>query len=205
MIRVGILDDHNLILESLRGIIDSCEDMDLVLSSTQPSVFLENTAAKHPDVVIIDFQMEGMNGLEVVEHILKNFDQVKVILLSGNVSEYVFKQAVEKGAKGILAKDASKSEITEAIRRVHAGENHVGSTLYMMAQSVYMNREAPLSKREVEIIQWICKGKSYKEIGEALFISDRTVENHRNNILQKLELQNNIELVRYALKNHLVQ
>lgn len=203
--RIGLIDDHPLILESLAAIVESVEGWQIAFRANGSEQLFANIQAKNPDLILLDVQLQEENGLEILTELRTRGISCKVIILTGNISDFVVKRAIENGAQGFLSKDIQKEEIVAAIETVLSGGRYVAQSVRHIAQRLLFKQDAQLTEREIEVVQGICEGLGYKEIGERLFISPRTVENHRSNILDKLGLSNNIELVRYAIKNHLVE
>ena len=166
-----------------------------------------------PDVVLMDIEMPGCTGLEAAGQLLEVLPDLGIILLTMYTEANYLERRLEIGCRGYLLKQSDTQEIVEAIHQVHAGEVYIGGgasrhflkrsiTKSGLQRNLGANR---LSKREIEVLCLIAEGLASKDIAEKLFISVRTVDTHRSNILHKLELSNTAQLVRYAIKNKLVE
>ncbi len=203
--KIAIVDDHKLFLDGLQAQIENIPGVNLVSCFSNPVVFLNTIEKSRYDLVFLDIHFENINGFEILKQLKMKAFQGKVIMLSGNISAYSLNKAIQDGADGFIGKDAEKEEIASAIEKVKTGDFYIGRTLAEVAGELLTSkRKNLLSERETEIVTLIARGLSYKQIGEKLFISPRTVEAHRNHILEKLQLNNVTELIRFALKNHLI-
>ncbi len=203
--KIAIVDDHKLLLEGLQAQIEKIPGVSRVSCFSNPANFLNDIEKSWYDIVFLDIHFEHTNGFEILKQLKMKAFQGKVIMLSGNVSAYSLNKSIREGASGFIGKDAENEEIGIAIDKVNKGDFYIGRTLAEFAgELLTTKRKDLLSERETEIVTLIAQGLSYKQIGEKLFISPRTVEAHRNHILEKLQLENVTELIRFALKNHLI-
>jgi DNA-binding NarL/FixJ family response regulator len=202
---IAIVDDHKLMLQALKAQIEELQNIKSVRAFTGAEDFLKHIKTETCDYVFLDIQLGESNGFDILKELKSNGFGGKIIMLSGNISSFTLNKAIQEGANGFVGKDADMDELAEAIEVVEEGEFYVGRTLGKIARELLTQRKkSTLSDRETEIVQMIAQGLSYKEIGEKLFISARTVEAHRNNILEKLNLKTVTELIHFALKNHLI-
>lgn len=197
-IKLIIVDDHHLFTEGLLAILKrnsfievlkTCEDGKILIE------YLENNTIL-PDIILLDIAMPQMNGFEVLKYLNKNYKSIKCIVLSmHNDSNYIAK-CTELGAWGYLLKNTDTDELINAIDIVHSGEKYFNQdTSKKMIEGIgEMNKYQKLTKKEIEIYELISKGLTTKEIANNLFISVRTVETHRANILKKLEVRSTIEM-----------
>ena len=174
--------------------------------------FLSSLEQVHPDVVFMDYSMPGLNGAQTTEQALKLCPDMKVITLSMFGDNIYYTRMVEAGAKGFLLKDSEFDAVVEAVQSVSEGGSYFSSSLLdslshsIKAGSVAMIDEHDrLSERELEILVCICQGLSTQEIADKLFISKRTVDKHRANILEKSGCKNSASLVVYAIKNGFIE
>jgi len=203
--KIAIVDDHKLMLPALKSQLEQMSNVDLVSAFHRPDDFLKSTKSESYDYVFLDIQLGDTNGFDILKELRSNGFGGKIIMLSGNISSFTLNKAIQEGANGFVGKDADLAELTEAIESVIDQEFYVGRTLGKFARELLtQKKKTTLSERETEIVQMIAQGLGYKEIGEKLFISPRTVEAHRNNILEKLNLKSVTELIHFALKNHLI-
>lgn len=212
MIRIALVDDHSLFRQGMRLLLGSYPDFEVVAEAASGEEFLSLLEQVHPDVVFMDYSMPGLNGAQTTEQALKLYPEMKVITLSMFGDNIYYTRMVEAGAKGFLLKDSEFDAVVEAVQSVSEGGNYFSSSLLdslshsIKAGSVVMIDEYDrLSERELEILVCICQGLSTKEIADKLFISKRTVDKHRANILEKSGCKNSASLVVYAIKNGFIE
>jgi two-component system response regulator NreC len=210
-IRVFVVDDHPIILEGIRITLKGIHDMEITGEAGNAEELLRILTEDIPDVILLDITLPGMSGLDTTRVLCGSQPCVRVIILTADVEMETIHAAIQSGAKGYLSKNASADELITAIRKVHSGEEYFSQdvTGNMVRSYVKYTRGSPthdqtlalLSEREIGILRLISEGLTYKEIGDKLSISTRTVEAHRNNIIQKLGLNNNAELIKYAIRH----
>ena len=206
-IKIALVDDHALFRNGLRGLIDGRNGCRVVAESSDGSEFLQNREAMAADVVFMDIAMPTLSGDKATALALEQNPNLKVICLSMFGDEKYYSRMVEAGAKGFLLKDSSIDEVFAAIKSVMSGEEYICADV-MQALSIAMRRNEDveiLSEREMDVLLGICHGLSTQEIADKLFISKRTVDSHRANILEKTGSRNTASLVVYAIKNELVE
>ena len=208
-IKILLADDHQLVRKGFRALLEELDFVEVVgeAANGQEVIGLLRRGVK-ADIVLLDYEMPMLNGLETLEQIKRDFFGVKVILLTMLNRRELVQSAVEKGVNGFLFKNASLDELSEAIRRVARGENYFSSevtlTLLKPAHNPGQTLLRQLTERETEVLRLVAQGFSSTEIGAQLFISPRTVDTHRNNLIQKLEVRGIAGLVQFAIKNKLV-
>ena len=209
--RISILlaDDHHLVRKGLRALLEELDFVDVVGEAANGrDIIGQLRNGTKPDVILLDCEMPVMNGLEAAEQIGREFFGVKIIMLTMLQNREIVQEAVEKGVRGFLFKNASLEELGEAIRRVAAGEQYMATevalTLLKPAHNPDAQQLAQLSEREIEILRLVAQGFSSTDIGGQLFISPRTVDTHRNNIVHKLGVQGIAGLTQFALRNKLI-
>lgn len=203
---VIIVDDHRLFRNGLNFIISELDGFEVVAEASNGKEFLMILDNYQPDIVLMDINMPGMNGIDATRNALKKFPDLKVLVLSMFGEDDYYQTMVDIGVKGFLLKDSEKDELEMALRRILEGENFFSQELLL--QLIKNKKSAPvikLSDREKEVLELICKGQSNQEIADVLNISQRTVERHRANLLFKTESNNSISLVIFAIKNNLVK
>ena len=206
-VKIALVDDHALFRNGLKGLIDGRNGCRVVAEVGDGNDLLESTEALAADVVFMDFAMPTMSGDKATMLALERNPNLKIICLSMFGDENYYSRMVEAGAKGFLMKDSSMEEVFAAIEAVMSGEEFFCQTV-MQSISNAMRRHDDidsLSERETDVLIGICRGLSTQEIAEELFISKRTVDAHRANILEKTGSKNTASLVVYAIKNHLVE
>ena len=212
MVRIALVDDHSLFRRGLKMLLTSYSDFEVVAEASSGEEFLELMDAAQPVVVFMDYSMGGMNGAETTERALERMPELKVISLTMFGDNAYYSRMASSGAKGFLLKDSEFDEVVEAVSTVCDGGTYFSALLLeSISQSLRSVEGLPidehdmLSDREVEILVGICQGLSTQEIADRLFISKRTVDKHRANILEKSGCKNTARLVVYAIKNGLVE
>ncbi len=203
--KIAIVDDHQILRAGLKVLLQCIDNIDIVIEASNGKEFIEQLEVSTPDLVIIDINMPVMNGAEAVKIARKKFPDLKVIVLSMNREEHYFKTMNDLGVDGYIIKESDYEELEHAIETVLKGGKYFSQELLL---SLVNNRPAHmkinLSDREQEILNYLCKGFSANEIAEKLFISPRTVEKYRSDLLLRTESANSISLVVFAIKNGLV-
>lgn len=214
-IKIVLIDDHKIIMDGISSLLMNEADIEVVgqaLNNDELFHILENRKA---DIVMLDIFLPKPIGIEILKSLVKNYPKIKVIILSGNNEEDLISNAFQAGASGYLTKNVEKDELIEAIQTVYHGEQYISRSLEKNLTRNFIRKATHgdkfahhkltgLTSREIEIIRLLSDGLGYKEIAALLDISTRTVEAHKNNILEKLELKNTIELVKFAIKNKLI-
>lgn len=214
MTKIIIADDHQLVAEGLKAIVEQNENNQVISMASNGAELLKQLEIVQPDLILLDIDMPVMNGMEALPLIKKKYPEVKVIVLTMHEEKSLVKKFTSLGAQGFVVKSTDQDELLMAINRVIYGGQYFSSslTLNMIAQGMspatnsdFDDKKAILTDREVEILKLIAAGMSNKEIGEKLFISHRTVDTHRTNLMKKLEVNNIAGLIRYAIKHGFVE
>lgn len=209
-INLIIVDDHEIIRMGIKSLLKNEEDIVIVAEGANGKEAVELVKEHYPDVVLIDILMPISTGIEATKRIKEYAKDVKVVMLTSLEDKVHLNQAMNVGANGYLSKEVGRKELASAIRAVTQGERVFSSTILSIMANPnqdynYNSDIAPsnvyLSAREQEIVQLIADGMTSKEIGDKLFISPRTVETHRTNIMEKLHIKNTAGIVRFALYN----
>lgn len=215
-IKVLLVDDHQIVRDGIFALLIKEHDIEIVGEASNGDELFEKLQFIKPDIIILDISLPKMSGIEIAGILDKDFPQIRIIVFSSYTDEETIFKSIRAGAKGFLPKDSMREDLVEAIKKVHQGfeylSDKIPNTILMDYIKKSGNQEekfnnsklSSLTKREREILKLIADGMSYKEIGNELFISVRTVETHKNNILQKLELKSTIDLVKFAIKNDLI-
>jgi DNA-binding NarL/FixJ family response regulator len=213
-IKILIADDHQLVREGIQSMLSGVPDMEIVGLVPSGEEAINNARETEPHVVLMDIIMPGISGIEASRWIKENDENVRVIIVTMEISKDFVSAAIKSGVDGYLPKDIGKDTLVEAIRSVYNGERYFNDAIkklifedfYSVEKLKNPKRTLPnqLTKREMEVLALVASGKSNKEIAEVLFISVKTVETHKTHILIKLGLNNNSELIRYAVKNNII-
>ena len=213
MIRVLLVDDHPLVLDGINACLSSEPDIEVVGQANNGLEALELAEALTPDVVLMDVSMPVMNGLEATKELKMRFPDFRVLILSMHENREYILQLIQSGAAGYVLKDVSSEELVKAISVVHQGGTYFSSraseTLVNQFESGRRHSAAEdsrpsLTKREETVLKLLAEGGSNKDIARGLDISVRTVETHRQNIKQKLNIQTAAGLAKYAIENNIV-
>jgi DNA-binding NarL/FixJ family response regulator len=209
MIKILIVDDHLLIREGFKKIIGHEVDMKVVAECQNAAEVSDFLRSGECDVIVLDINMPGKSGLELLKELPLRETGIKVLVLSMNPEERFALRALQAGASGYITKDTAAEELVEAIRKIHYGGKYVSRSLAeQLATYVQYDSDKPLhatlSDRELQVLQLIGAGKTLEEIAHALAVSASTVKTYRQRILQKLNLHSTAEIIHYALKNKLV-
>lgn len=210
-IKVGIADDHSLFREGIRMIISGMDGIELSIEAESGDDLIEKLKSEKVDVVLLDIEMKGKNGIETLKEIAKLSDVPKVIVLSMHTETRIMSYMMELGASGYLLKDVKKDELENAILTVYETGIYLNEKVTKSLILGIKNKQKitpdgiELSSREKEVLELICQELTTKEIGEKLFISERTVEGHRKNLCQKLGVKNTVGLVKKAIQLNLIE
>lgn len=207
---ITLVDDHTLFRNGLRGLLENVGGCRVVAEAACGEEFLALLPDIETDVVFMDISMPGLDGAETTRRALELRPELSVVALSMFGDEHYYTRMVEAGARGFLLKDSAIDEVLAAIHAVREGGSYFSERLLASLSSQLRSNaapggEEPLSARELEILLAVCQGLSNQEIADQLFISKRTVDKHRANILEKTGCKNTANLVVYAIRHHLVE
>jgi DNA-binding NarL/FixJ family response regulator len=206
MINVAIVDDQVIILNGLQKILAEADHINVWGTYNSADHLLENLETSQPDVLLLDIQMPGRSGLELATILSKKYPAIKMIALTNVDVLMQMKQMLQKGCLGYLLKDVSPEILINAIETVNRGEQFLHETLKKQLLNSLSGQDDKqlITRREKEILKLILEENTNQDIANKLFLSLRTVENHRNNLLQKLNVKNTAGLVKIALQEGLV-
>jgi two-component system NarL family response regulator len=202
-IRVLIADDHITVLEGLASIISRQSDMTVLAQASDGAEVVGLWQKHHPDVTLVDLRMPTLDGVGAIEAIRRQDPSARLIVLTTFDTDTDLLNAVKAGAKGYLLKDSGREELLDCIRTVHRGETCLPASL-VQKLATFLHRE-PLTAREAEVLQLLADGKSNKEIGTALSISEATVKSHLGSIFKKLDVLSRTEAIATANKRGLIK
>jgi DNA-binding NarL/FixJ family response regulator len=208
-IRVMVVDDHPMWRDGVRADLESSGVASVVAEASDGGEAIERARDAMPEVVLMDLQLPTVSGVEATRRIVEETPHVKVLVLSASAEEADVLEAVKAGAAGYLLKSTPSAEVAAAVRRVRDGEPVFTPSLAGLVLSEFRRvatkdpAEPGLTPRENEVLKLVAKGYTYREIAEQLFVSVKTVQNHVQNILTKLQLRKRYELMRYAIQRGL--
>ncbi len=210
-LKIYLVDDHKLFREGLKLLLSTQDFVHHIYEASDGREFLENLSLVDCDVVLMDIEMPEVNGIDATREALKIKPGLKIIVLSMYGDEQYYYQMIDAGAKGFMLKNTGIENVIAAIKKVASGENFFSEELLFNILNTMRDtknepetRDSELSEREMEILCHVCKGKSNQEIADELFISKRTVDKHRANLLSKTGCRNTAALVMYAIKNKMI-
>ncbi|PLX24522.1 MAG: DNA-binding response regulator [Salinivirgaceae bacterium] len=214
-IKVAIVDDHQIVRDGIKSLLHNEPGIEIVSEAKCGDTIDEMINESQPEVILMDISLPGKSGIELCNYVMKEYENIKVLILSMYMNEEFILNAIKAGAKGYLPKNTSKPELLDAIKAVYNGEEYYNENISQMILKSYVKNikqeqesqeiTETLSKRELEILKLFAEGQTNQEIADSLFISIRTVESHKSHIMQKLNLKSSVDLVKYALKNKIVE
>ncbi|HOD43857.1 MAG TPA: response regulator transcription factor [Anaerolineaceae bacterium] len=208
-VTILLADDHHLVRQGIRSVLETNSEFVVVGEASDGWQTMELVESLKPDVTIIDITMPGLNGLEVTRQV---HEKTKVIILSMHANEAYVLEALHHGAYGYVLKESTATDLIRAVQKVADGQrflsapfsDHVLQTYLTRSQTSPLDPYETLTRREREVLQLMAEGWSTTEISERLYISPRTVEVHRANVMHKLDLHTQTDLVRYAIRRGLI-
>jgi len=210
-IRVLVADDHTIVRQGLVGILTSSPDVEVVGEAADGAEAVEKATKLRPDVVVLDVSMPHLTGLEAARRIREALPSIRVLVLTMHDDEEYVLKMVRAGASGYLLKDSAGSELIAGIRALKAGKAYFGPHASRALAEAYQGGRAQpddpferLTDREREVFQLVVEGKTNAQIADLLFISPKTVDNHRTRMMEKLGIHGTAELVRFAAKHKLL-
>jgi DNA-binding NarL/FixJ family response regulator len=207
-LRLLLVDDHALVREGVAGLLTTEPDMEIVGEAEDGIEALEKARATMPDVILMDIEMPNCDGLEATRLIKQEMPYVKIVMLTVHDADERLFEAIRSGAQGYLLKNIGATELVSMLRGMERGEAPISRTMATRILDEFSQQDDKghdlLTPREREVLQWVARGKTNREIADALVISENTVKNHMRNILSKLHLSNRAQAMTYALRKGLV-
>ncbi len=211
--RILLADDHAVVRKGLRMVLDAEPDLEVVAEASDGSEALERALAEDVHLAILDVSMPRLTGIQAARELARRRPELRILILSMHDNERYFFEALRAGASGYVLKAAADRDLVEACRATMRGEPFLYPDAVTALIRDYLERardgelppDDPLTPRESEIVKLIAEGHSSKEIAEQLVISDKTVERHRANVLEKLGMRDRVDLTRYAIRRGLVE
>lgn len=217
--RIALVDDHQIVIDGIASVLADVDTYEIVGTANNGRDAVQLVRVAQPDLVLMDIDMPIMNGITASKELKKDFPDVKVIILSLHNEKAIIQNLIQIGVNGYLLKNSDKNEVLNAISQVLDGQKYFSSDVTLSlsglapSNSIKLANTDPgnaeklssLTEREIEILKGIADGMSNRQIGEQLFISQRTVDTHRQNIMKKLEVKKVVGLIKFAIKNGLVE
>ena len=212
-IRILLVDDHAILRDGIRSLLEKDPQLKVVGEAGDGRAAIEMTRQLQPDIVLMDVAMPLLNGLEATAQIVQSHSESKVLILSMYDYESYIRQALAAGAAGYILKDANAQELIDAIHCVHQGEAVLSPAITRLVIEDYLRwgevkpveADNGLTGREREVLQLIAEGYTNKEIGEILCIAIKTVQAHRSNLMEKLDLHSKGDLIKYAIRKKIIE
>ena len=215
-IKIFLVDDHQLVRDGIKALLLSDENLAILGEAASGKECFEKIVLDPPDILILDISLPDTTGIEITKQISVEYPDIKVLILSMYTNEDFIFNAVKAGARGYLPKNTSREELLTAIQTIFGGEEFFADSISKIMLKSYLRNAKeddsmpqrgpiPLTAREIEILKLFAEGFINKEISDQLDISIRTVETHKNHIMKKLELKSTVELIKYAIRNKIVE
>ncbi|MEI7662588.1 MAG: response regulator transcription factor [Bacteroidota bacterium] len=215
-IRIFLVDDHQLVRDGIKALLLSDDNLTILGEASSGKECFEKIALESPDILILDISLPDTNGIEITRRITSEYPEIRVLILSMYTNEDFIFNSVKAGARGYLPKNTSREELLTAIRTIYEGDEFFADSISRIMLKSYVRKAKeddtmpqrdtiPLTAREIEILKLFAEGYINKEISDKLDISIRTVETHKNHIMKKLELKSTVELIKYAIRNKIVE
>lgn len=210
MIKVLIVDDHALVRMGIRRLLEDLPDMDVVAEAESGEVALTKVKSHHPDVVLLDMKMPGIDGWEVTRRLKKSNPNIKIIAVTALCTEPLPSRVLQLGAMGYLTKESDAEEMAAAIRKVYKGGRYLSAEIaqQMAISSLNSSQDSPfdsLSEREMQVMLMITSGMTVQDIAERLFLSSKTINGYRYRMFEKLDIKNDVELTYLAMKHRVIE
>jgi DNA-binding NarL/FixJ family response regulator len=211
LIRVLLADDHSIVRDGLKRLVDSAGDMEVVAEAADGHEAIDRIHNAMPDVAVVDISMPGLDGLEVLSRVRNYYPKLPILMLTMHEEQQYVVRAMGAGAMGYITKRSASESLLQAIRKVHGGGRYIDdSAAESLASHMASGTEGrtqldTLSNREIQVLRRLSMGQSNREIAEDYNISIKTVDTYRSRLLKKLNLKNNAELTRFAIQNRLVE
>jgi DNA-binding NarL/FixJ family response regulator len=211
-ISVVLADDHHIVREGIKMLLEAQPDISVIGEASDGLRAVELAVRLKPLILVADLMMPGLNGLEVTKQVIQHQSRTKVIILSMYSNEAYVTQALRNGASGYVVKESNVSDMVQAVREVAGGRPYLSPSISWLAMEAYIEKAKSstldpydtLTDREKEVFHLIAEGFSSAKIAARLYISPRTAESHRSNVMRKLGLKSHTDLIKYALKKGLI-
>jgi DNA-binding NarL/FixJ family response regulator len=205
-VKVVIADDHRLFVEGLVSILKTVDFIDLVGTFSNGNDLLNEISKLAPHILLLDLDMPGKDGVEVIKKLKIRHPEIKIIVISMHMEPGYVRPVLNLGINAYLLKETSKEELLFAIEKVINDEQYIGKSLKKELEELqdFTKRGVAISSRELEVLKYLAQGKKTNEIADILNLSHHTIDSHRKSMLKKLKMHNSLELIQYAVKNKLI-
>ncbi len=214
-IKIILVDDHHIVRNGFKALMSDADDISIIGEASSYDELQNILDNNKPHIIVLDISLPGISGIDICAKLKKNMPEIKIIILSMYTSEDFIANAIKSGADGYLPKNTTKKEFLDAIYAVNEGKEYFSKNISDVIMKSFVQKiktgetpdkkESILSARETEVLKLFVNGLTNQEIADKLFISIRTVESHKNHIMQKLELKSTVELVKYAIKHKITE
>jgi len=207
---IFIVDDHDIIREGLKTILRRQPDYEVIGEAKDGEEALEKVSSLKPDILLLDITMPRKTGLEIIEQVLEKSPSTKILIISVHKANAYVLKALQSGVKGYLSKENAADDLLQALRKIVSGQVYLDAQAsdYLLKKvskpQEEMAAQSLLTDRETDVLRLVAEGKAAKEIAALLSLSPRTVENYKNNMLRKLGLHRTSDLIKYAIKNKII-
>ncbi|MFO7868357.1 MAG: response regulator transcription factor [Bacteroidales bacterium] len=214
-ISIVLVDDHDIVRDGIRALLKNESRIHIIGESSNAQECMHIVEQNRPDIILMDINLPDITGIELTQRITETYPDISVVMLSMHMGSDFILNSIESGARGYVSKTISQEELIRAIYTVADGNEYYSDEVSEVLLKNYISQtkktaqqpeqiEVNLTRREVEILTLFAQGLSNKEIAAQLFISVRTVESHKNNIMQKLNVKSSVDLVKYAIKHNMI-
>lgn len=213
-IRIILADDHQIFRDGIKALLSDEQNIEVIAEASNGEELLSLLKVMTPDILILDISMPGLSGIELAKNITAQYPEVSILILSMHKNNDFVVNAMINGAKGYLPKDTSRKELLDAIHTIYHGEEYLGKLISANILRSYIGKthsgndhivkDDQLTLREKDIVRLLGQGLANKEISDTLFISVRTVDSHKNHIMNKLKIRSTAELIIYGIKNKII-
>ena len=216
-IKIFLVDDHQIVRDGIRALLLGSPEISIVGEASDGEEMMKKLETDRPDIILMDISLPGISGIDLTRQAVQKLPEVKVIILSMFTNEEYITNALAAGAKSYLPKNTTQQELLTAISKVYEGKEYYSDTISKIIFENFVTNvrkvkdtepvkdEELLSSREKQILRLCVEGQTNQEIADHLYISIRTVESHKNHIMQKLGVKNTVELVKYAIRNNIAK
>lgn len=200
-----LVDDHRILLDGIKQLLQAEPDMEVVAEATDARMGMNLLSFLPVDILVSDLNLPDVQHTDFIQEVRKKFPALKVLVLSMHDESELLRDVLKTGVEGYVLKSNSREELVRAIRQIHLGERYLSPEVSLkLLEQEQRNHNSVLTDREIEIVRLIAKEYSNKQIADALFISERTVESHRKNIFRKSETHSVVGLIKYAMQHKLL-